>query len=97
MFGNSYEQTYSDWVTINAQQEKNNALCIENADLVQTNDELKQIIDKLENQLYIAKYQLQRVESAARNNVVLHRRELAKMAVESSAKSAVIANLSEAL
>ncbi len=97
MFGNSYEQTYSDWVTINAQQEKNNALCIENADLVQTNDELNKTIEKLEHQLYIAKYQLQRVESAARNNVVLHRRQIAQLVVVSSEKSVVIASLSGAL
>ncbi len=83
MFGNSYEQTYSNWAIIEALQDKNNALCSENA--------------RLAHQLDVAKYQLQRVESVARNNVVLHRRELAKMAVESSAKSAVIANLSEAL
>ena len=97
MFGNSYEQMCSNWVTIKSQQEEKNALCIENAHLEQENDELKKKIDKLEHELNVTKYHLKRVESVARNNVVLHRRELAKMAVESSAKSAVIANLSEAL
>ncbi len=90
MFGNSYEQTYSNWAIIEALQDKNNALCSENARLEQRND-------KLEHELNVTKYHLKRVESVARNNVALHRRELAKMAVESSAKSAVIANLSEAL
>ena len=97
MFGNSYEQTYSDWVTIKAQQEKNNALCIENAHLEQKNDELNKTIEKLEHQLYIAKYHLQRVESEARSNAVIYRRQIAQLAVVSSEKSVVIASLSGAL
>ena len=94
MFGNSYEQMCSNWVTIKSQQEEKNALCIENAHLEQKNDELKKIIDKLEYQLYIAKYHLQRVESEARSNAVIYRRQIAQLAVVSSEKSAVIANLS---
>jgi len=71
MFGNNYEQTYSTWEIIKALQDKNNALCSENARLEQKND-------KLEHELHVTKYHLKRVESAARSSDVIHRRELGK-------------------